>query len=157
MCLSLNSAYTALHVHGVIPYNNTLEFTMKICTLITVLSLSIGGAAFAQTPAPKDPLATPRIDQREANQEKRIEQGVASGQLTPRETKRLELHEKRIASAEARAKSDGKVTGKERKHLLRMESEASKDIALEKHDKQRDMNHDGHRDHKAGPNKGGNS
>ena len=71
---------------------------MKIRTLIAVLSLSIGGAAFAQA-APKDPLATPRIDQREANQEKRIEQGVASGQLTPRETKRLEMHEKRIASA----------------------------------------------------------
>jgi hypothetical protein len=130
---------------------------MKIRTLIAVLSLSIGSAAFAQVPAPKDPLATPRIDQREANQEKRIEQGVASGQLTPRETKRLEMHEKRIASAEARAKADGTVTGKERKHLLRMESQASKDIALEKHDKQRDMNHDGHRDRKAGPHKGDNS
>jgi len=129
---------------------------MKIRTLIAVLSLSIGGAAFAQA-APKDPLATPRIDQREANQEKRIEQGVASGQLTPRETKRLEMHEKRIANAETRAKADGTVTGKERKHLLRMESQASKDIALEKHDKQRDMNHDGHRDRKAGPRKGENS
>jgi hypothetical protein len=148
MCLSVKPWYAALSVHGVIPCNNTLEFIMKIRTLIAVLSLSIGGAAFAQA-APKDPLATPRIDQRQANQEKRIDQGVASGQLTPRETKRLELREKRIASAEARAKSDGTVTVKERKHLLKMENHASRDIASEKHDKQRDQ--------RAGHGKGGNS
>jgi hypothetical protein len=130
---------------------------MKIRTLITALSLSVGGIAFAQVPAPKDPLATPRIDQREANQEKRIEQGVASGQLTPRETKRLQMREKRIAAAEDRAKADGTVTGKERKHLAKMENHASRDIAGEKHDKQRDMNHDGHRDHKAGANQGSKS
>ncbi|MDE2417812.1 MAG: hypothetical protein KGN32_08410 [Burkholderiales bacterium] len=128
---------------------------MKMRSLITVLTLTLGAAAFAQAPAPvpKDPLATPRIDQREANQEKRIEQGVASGQLTPREANRLQRKEDRIAHAEQRAKADGVVTAQERKHLMKMENHASRDIHREKHDRQRDMNHDGMRDHKAGTNR----
>jgi len=120
---------------------------MKIQTLLTALVLTAGGAAFAQAPTPpKDPLATPRIDAREANQEKRIQQGVASGQLTPKEANRLQKGEARIEGAEARAKADGVVTGKERKHLEKMENRESREIAREKHDQQRDMNHDGQRD-----------
>jgi hypothetical protein len=130
---------------------------MKIRTLATVLTLALGTAAFAQAPAaPKDPLATPRIDQREANQEKRIEQGVASGQLTPRETNRLQRKEAHIATAEQRAKADGVVTPQERKRLTKMENHTSRDIRREKHDAQRDMNHDGMRDHKAGGHQGAN-
>lgn len=123
---------------------------MKIHTLLAVLVLAAGGTAFAQAPAPKDPLATPRIDAREANQEKRIQQGVASGQLTPREAGRLEKGEARIEKAEARAKADGVVTGKERQHLEKMENKESKAIRREKHDGQRDMDHDVKRDHKQG-------
>ena len=38
---------------------------MKLNTLIAAVALTLGGAAFAQAPvAPKDPLATPKIDQR---------------------------------------------------------------------------------------------
>jgi hypothetical protein len=130
---------------------------MKMRTLATVLTLAFGTAVYAQAPAvPKDPLATPRIDQRQANQEKRIEQGVTSGQLTPRETNRLERKEDRIAHAEQRAKSDGVVTGQERKHLTKMENHTGRDIRREKHDAQRDMNHDGKRDHKAGGHPGAN-
>lgn len=122
---------------------------MKIRTFVTVLTLAFGSAAFAQAPAvPKDPMATPRIDQRQANQEKRIEQGVASGQLTPREANRLERKQDRIAHVEQRAKSDGAVTAQERKHLTKMENHTSRDIRRERHDAQRDMNHDGKRDHK---------
>jgi hypothetical protein len=126
---------------------------MMIRTVIAVVALATGAGVFAQTPppaGPKDPLATPRIDQRQANQEKRMEQGAASGQLTEREQRRLKLREERIANVEARAKADGNVTGKERKQLVRMEDRESKDIHREKHDQQRDMNHDGQRDHKAG-------
>lgn len=42
---------------------------MKIHTLLAVLMLAAGGSALAQAPAPKDPLATPKIDARLANQE----------------------------------------------------------------------------------------
>jgi hypothetical protein len=127
-----------------------MEFTMKIHALLAVLLLAAGGSAMAQAPAPKDPLATPRIDARQANQEKRIQQGVASGQLTPREASRLEKGEARIEKAEARAKADGVVTGQERKHLLNMENRESQAIYKEKHDKQRDLNHDGKKDHPQG-------
>jgi hypothetical protein len=140
--------------------SQSLEFNMKIHALLAVLVLASGGSVFAQAPAPKDPLATPRIDAREANQEKRIQQGVASGQLTPREANRLEKGEARIQKAEVRAKADGVVTGKERAHLNKMENRESHAIAQQKHDRQRDMNHDGQRDHgqggqHAGGNRGG--
>ena len=50
---------------------------------------------------------TPRVDQRQENQGRRIDQGVASGSLTPGEVKRLEAQQGRIENAEARAKADG--------------------------------------------------
>lgn len=121
---------------------------MKFRILTAILGIALGTVAFAQTAvAVKDPAATPRIDQRQANQEKRIEQGVASGQLTPREAKRLERKEDRIAQAEQRAKADGVVSAKERKQIKKMENHAGGDIRREKHDGQRDLNHDGKRDH----------
>ena len=100
-----------------------------------VLSL-IGVAASAQTAASAPGTNTPRIDQREANQEKRIDQGIASGQLTKRETRRLEKEQARIDKAEAKAKADGSVSAKERKHLTKMQNHASRDIYRQKHDKQ---------------------
>jgi hypothetical protein len=116
---------------------------MKLNTLVASLVLVIGSSAFAQTPA------TPRIDKREANQEKRIEQGVASGQLTAREEKRLDARETHLESAEAKAKADGTVTAKERKRLHVMAAADSKAIRRQKHDGQRDLDHDGKRDRKA--------
>lgn len=102
----------------------------------TLLSLSLGlasAAAFAQAASAP---TTPRVDQRQANQEKRIEQGVASGQLTARETLRLEREQKRIAVAEQKAKADGTVTPAERKKIHVMQDQASRDIHRQKHDRQ---------------------
>jgi hypothetical protein len=119
------------------------EHPMKIQTLlISSLLIAASTAALAQT-------ATPRIDQREANQQRRIDEGVRSGQLTPRETARLDAQQARIQRTEARAKSDGVVTAAERERLTRMQNKASRDIAREKHDGQKDLNHDGRRDHPA--------
>jgi hypothetical protein len=42
-------------------------------------------ACRASLPAFAETLSTPRIDQRQDKQERRIEQGVRTGQLTPRE------------------------------------------------------------------------
>lgn len=111
---------------------------MKIHTLIAAVVLTLGGSAFAQAPAaaPQGPLATPRIDQRQVNQQKRIDQGVASGQLNARETNRLDKREAKIAANEAKAKSDGKVTKAERRHLRHQENRASKAIYRQKHDRQ---------------------
>jgi hypothetical protein len=108
---------------------------MKTLSLIAaaVLTATTLGAA-AQTPTPGT--NTPRIDQRQANQEKRIDQGVASGQLTKRETRRLEKEQARIDKAEDKAKSDGSVTAQERKRLTKAQNHASRDIYRQKHDKQ---------------------
>ena len=122
------------------PINIHGEFKMKIQFLIASLALTLGAAAFAQTttPAPvaKDPTATPNLDKREANQQKRIDQGVASGQLTAKETNRLDKREAKLAADEASAKSDGKVTQAERRKLQREANRDSKAIHKQKHDKQ---------------------
>lgn len=112
---------------------------MKLRTLAGLLTFAFAGTVLAQataTPAPKDPTATPRIDQRQANQQKRIDQGVASGQLTPKETARVEKREGKIEADKAAAKSDGKVTKRERRELRREEDRASHSIKHQKHDKQ---------------------
>ena len=113
---------------------------MKIHALVAAVALITGGAAFAQAPAapvaPKDPLATPRIDQRQANQEKRVDQGVGSGALTAKETAKLDKRETKIESDKLAAKSDGKVTKAERRKLKHEENRASAAIRRQKHDRQ---------------------
>jgi hypothetical protein len=110
---------------------------MKLRTPLAAAALTLASAlAFAQTASPASPAATPRVDARQANQEKRIEQGVASGQLTARETLRVEREQKHIAVVESKAKADGTVTPQERKRLHKMQNAASKDIHQQKHDAQ---------------------
>ena len=100
-------------------------------TLIAALIAALPGIALAQ-----DTKSTPRIDQRQENQEKRIEQGVKSGQLNQKETKRLEKGQDRVQKMEDKAVADGKVTKKERKKLEHAQDQQSKKIHKEKHDKQ---------------------
>ena len=108
---------------------------LKTLTIASTLAVASIGA-FAQTAiAPASP-TTPRVDQREANQQQRIAAGAASGQLTAKETNRLEKEQAHIDNAEAKAKADGTVTKGERKHLHRMQNRASKDIHHQKHDAQ---------------------
>ena len=105
----------------------------KLTTLATGVTLAIASiGAFAQATAP----VTPRVDQREANQQQRIDKGVASGQLNARETNRLDKQQGHIAAVEAKDKADGVVTAKERRHLHRMQDRASKNIHAQKHDAQ---------------------
>lgn len=100
----------------------------------------------AQTAAPANPAATPGIDQRQANQQRRIDQGVKSGELTQKEAARLERGQDKVQKMEDKAKSDGTVTAKERKRLQHAENVQSRKIYREKHDRQRDRDHDGKMD-----------
>ena len=97
----------------------------------SVLFLAVATAAYAESNQ------TPGLDKREANQERRIEQGEKSGELTPKETKRLERGEKRLNKHEAMAKADGKVTPAERRRLNREANHMSKRIYRQKHDAQK--------------------
>jgi hypothetical protein len=108
---------------------------MKTLHLIAAAILTLAGAAAtAQTAAPG--ANTPRIDQRQANQEKRIDQGIASGELTRREARRLERQQTAINQAEDKAKADGSVTAPERRRLAKAQNHASRSIARQKHDRQ---------------------
>ena len=98
---------------------------LAVCGLI----LGISGQAFAQA-------ETPVIDQRQANQEQRIDQGVASGQLNGREANRLNKQQEHISKMEDRAKSDGVMTKRERARIGAAQHRASHHIAREKHDRQ---------------------
>ena len=84
-----------------------------------------------------DSTATPGVDKRQANQERRIQQGVDSGALNQREAARLERGQDRVERMEEKAKADGKVTPQERARLHRAEDVQSRKIYRQKHDAQR--------------------
>jgi hypothetical protein len=88
----------------------------------------------------QDKTATPKVDRRERRQQKRIEQGEKSGQLTPREARNLERRESKIQRDKAKAKSDGKVTPAERRKLNREENRTSRAIHRKKHNNRTDEN-----------------
>jgi len=62
----------------------------RILALATLALASVGALAQTAAPATAASTATPRVDQRQANQDRRIDQGIASGQLTRPEARRLE-------------------------------------------------------------------
>jgi hypothetical protein len=102
----------------------------KTLSLIAAALLSVSAVAAA---AGTD---TPRIDRRQAHQEQRIDQGVASGALTRREARRLNRQQNAIGKAEDRAKADGEVTARERRALTHAQNKASRRIHRQKHDAQ---------------------
>ena len=95
--------------------------------------LVIGALLIATAPAFADPTATPRINARQAHQERRIDQGVNSGALTARETRTLDAREAKIAADKAAAKADGTVTPAERAKLRGEERRTSRAIYRKKH------------------------
>lgn len=101
----------------------------KILLAVSALMLCASGMAYAQT-------ETPRIDQRQANQEQRIDQGIASGQLNEKEAARLNKQQDHLDNLENKAKVDGTVTNKERAKIGYAQGHASRHIAREKHDAQ---------------------
>ena len=79
---------------------------------------------------------TPRMDARQQHQRARIHDGVSSGELTRPETRRLVAGQAHLNRVEARAKSDGVVTGRERAKLHHEANQQSRRIHRQKHDAQ---------------------
>ena len=79
------------------------------------------------------------INGRKENQQDRIAQGVRSGQLTPRETGRLEHREASINREEhnMRRADGGRLTAKGRHVLARQQNRESAAIYREKHDREK--------------------
>jgi hypothetical protein len=79
---------------------------------------------------------TPRVDHRQKNQRHRIQNGVASGELTHRETANARHDQRTIRRSERRAKADGVVTPRERARLDHKQDRASRQLRRDKHDVQ---------------------
>ncbi len=71
--------------------------------------------------------------QRNANQEARIQQGIASGSLSEHEAAQLERGQARIDRREARAGADGHVGAVEQRGIQRAENRNSRRIFRKKH------------------------
>lgn len=99
---------------------------MKIVKAIAAIAVILPTLAFAQA-------ATPGVDQRQANQERRIDQGIAAGSLSASEAARLDRQQDRVDAMENRAKADGQVTRRERAKLHAAQDHASHTIARKKH------------------------
>jgi len=123
----------------------------RTSSLLAAVLAAFALPVLAQTVATtaRDPAAAPGVDKRQALQQQRIDQGVKSGGLTAKEAARMERDQQRIQKMEDKAKADGKVTPKERARLEKAQNVESKKIAREKHDRQRDRNHDGKMDRPA--------
>ena len=101
-----------------------MKYSRIIITLLAAALMS--GTMFAQ-------VATPKINERQIEQQKRIRQGVRSGQLTRKEARHLEAREAKIQHEKMMAKADGKVTKAERAKLTREQNRESKAIYNKKH------------------------
>ena len=82
----------------------------------TIIALAIAvlpGFAFAQatpaTPATPSDKAGARIDQRQANQQQRIDAGVKSGELNKREAARMEKGQARVQTMEDKARASSRL------------------------------------------------
>lgn len=98
---------------------------IKILGGLLVAMLVIASVAEAQT-------HTPVINKRRQTQERRINQGARSDQLTRNEARKLRTDDRRIARNKRIAKADGKVTRDERTHLRREENRTSRAIYRKK-------------------------
>jgi len=105
--------------------------------IISIMSgaLLVGSAtmSFAQ-----DATKEGKIKERKENQQKRIAQGVKSGQLTPHETARIENNESKINKEvrQDRKANGGNLTNKEKAQVNRQQNRVSKEIYNQKHDGQ---------------------
>lgn len=97
-----------------------------------LLALSLAGIASTASGATADP----GINERQANQRARIDQGVASGELTKPEARRLKAEQRGLRAEERAMKADGKLTKAERKKLHHDLNKTSRDIHRQKHDAQ---------------------
>jgi len=100
--------------------------TNSLATIVFCAVATIATAASAET----------RIDRRQDNQERRIDQGARDGTLTRGEARRLERGQDRIDRAEDRAQRDGYVDPYERSRIEHMQDVESRRIQRQRNDRQ---------------------
>jgi hypothetical protein len=104
----------------------SISITLALALACAALASTV---ALADTPAVKD-------QQRNVNQQTRIEQGLKSGELSTHEAARLEREQQHVDRMEAHALKDGHMSAGEQLRLDKAQDAASKDIYKQKHDVQ---------------------
>jgi hypothetical protein len=99
----------------------TSSITLQLLAMSVLTS-----AAWAQTPAEQD-------QQRDVNQQQRIEQGLKSGQLSTKEAGSLERQEQHVDNMEAHDLKNGSLSAGEQARLNAAQNKVSGDIAADKH------------------------
>lgn len=104
------------------------------CILLAAAVSLMPAALFAQT-TPTPGQHDYNINQRKVDQQKRIAQGVKSGQLTAGETARLEHQEAGINKEERgmRAQDNGHLTKQDRQTIHKQQNQESRRIYRDKH------------------------
>ncbi|MDI1298147.1 hypothetical protein [Methylotenera sp.] len=101
--------------------------------LISIMAVAVSSTfATATMAGTRDP----NVNKHQHHQDRRIAQGVKSGELTRAEAKDLRGDQKGIRQEERAFKSDGTLTKDERQELHQDQHAASKEIYQEKHDEQ---------------------
>lgn len=111
---------------------------MRFEKRIGVIAAAGAVSAFLLLSSPAE--AGGRIRKRAENQQDRIAQGVKSGELTPRETARLERREAGLNHRVREMREDGKLTSRERRRIERQQDRLSRGIHRQKHDGQTQPN-----------------
>ena len=112
-----------------------------ILAIFATAALSTGGAAYAELGW---------VDDRQATQRERIRDGVASGELTRKEARKLRKQQRRINRMEDRFGADGHYTWREKRRLDRALDKASKRIYRGKHNDRIRGSRRGHHHYKPG-------
>ena len=103
---------------------------MKILAAAIAVIVLASLSAEAQT-------RTPNVTERQVNQQRRINQGVKSGELTRREAGKLQAQQAKVQRTKTKAKADGVVTQGERAKIHHQQNAASRNIYKQKHDGQK--------------------
>lgn len=101
---------------------------VKILMFIGMFVFGFAAQGEAQT-------ITPNIKVRQIHQQKRIKAGVKSGELTRKETVKLQKQQLKVQRTKKNAKADGVVTRKERSQIYRQQAKASKSLYIAKHNR----------------------
>jgi hypothetical protein len=99
----------------------TSSITLQLLAMSVLTS-----AAWAQTPAEQD-------QQRDVNQQQRIEQGLKSGQLSTKEAGSLERQDQHVDNMEAHDLKNGSMSAGEQARLNAAQNRVSGDISADKH------------------------
>ena len=98
---------------------------LKILPMTIGLVLIVVSVSWARGP----------ISHRQKKQSQRITHGIRSGEVTDREFVRLNREQRRIGKYKRRARGNGYISHRERRHLHSMQDKASEHIYRAKHNR----------------------